>query len=473
MARFIDLFKPLAKFTPNISPAERKVAFNEKIFWTIIVLVAYLVMAEVPLYGIGTGGAQDPFGAMRVIFASNRGTLMELGIGPIVTAGLILQVLSGSKMINVDMSNPEDRSVFTSASKILAVVMTLFEALAYIIGGAYGTLSIQTQFIIVIQLLAAGIVLMLLDEMLQKGWGLGSGISLFIAAGVAQRIWWDTIAPVSPVADEKYLGALIAFGQSLQNWQGWKATFYRSQGLPDMIGFLTTIGVIILIVYLSGLRVEVPVSYAKYRGFRGKFPIKLLYVSNIPVIFAAALFGNIYFIPQIIWSKYNQAGTNFWLNLLGTFKVSGESYAPSGGLVYYVVAPGNLSGVAQDPVRALVYAGLMITICVFFAVTWVEVGGMDSRTVAKQLVDSGMQIEGFRRSYSPIEQLLSRYIPTVTIMGGLIVGALASFSDFMGAFGSGTGILLTVGIIQQYYELLAKERISEMYPAIGGLLGER
>jgi preprotein translocase subunit SecY len=240
-----------------------------------------------------------------------------------------------------------------------------------------------------------------------------------------------------------------------------------------MLGFITTILVILLIVYLSGLRVEIPVSYAKYRGFRGKFPIKLLYVSNIPVIFAAALFGNIYFISQIIWSRYNQAGTNFWLNLLGKFTVEGEKYVPSGGLVYYVVSPGNLSGVMQDPTRALVYAGLMIVLCVFFAMTWVEVGGMDSRTVAKQLVDSGMQIEGFRRSYSPIEHLLSRYIPTVTILGALAVGALAAFSDFLGAFGSGTGILLTVGIIQQYYELLAKERISEMYPAIGGLLGER
>lgn len=471
MVRFIDIFKPFAKFTPDIAPAERKVAFNEKIFWTIIVLVAYLVMAEVPLYGIGKGGAEDPFGAMRVIFASNRGTLMELGIGPIVTAGLILQVLSGSKMINVDMTAPQDRSLFTSASKILAVVMTLFEALAYIIGGAYGQLAIQTQFIIVVQLIAAGIILMLLDELLQKGWGIGSGISLFIAAGVAQRIWWDSIAPVSPVADQKYLGALIAFVQSLQNWQGWRAVFYRSEGLPDMIGFLTTVGVFALIVYLNGLRVEVPVSYAKYRGFRGKFPIKLLYVSNIPVIFTAALFGNIYFISQIIWSKYNQAGTNFWLNLLGKFTISGQQYQPSGGLVYYVVAPRNLAGVAQDPVKALVYAGLMIVICVFFAVTWVEVGGMDSRTVAKQLVDSGMQIEGFRRSYSPIEQLLSRYIPTVTILGGLLVGSLAAFADFLGAFGSGTGILLTVGIIEQYYELLAKERISEMYPAVGGLLG--
>ncbi len=122
--------------------------------------------------------------------------------------------------------------------------------------------------------------------------------------------------------------------------------------------------------------------------------------------------------------------------------------------------------------RALVYAGLMIVICVFFAVTWVEVGGMDSRTVAKQLLDSGMQIEGFRRSSSPIEQVLSRYIPTVTILGGLLVGVLAAFADFLGAFGSGTGILLTVGIIEQYYELFAKERISEMYPGMGGLLGK-
>jgi len=376
-------------------------------------------------------------------------------------------------MINVDMTDPQDRSLFTSASKILAVIMTLFEALAYIIGGAYGELAIQAQFIIIVQLIAAGIVLMLLDELLQKGWGIGSGISLFIAAGVAQRIWWDSIAPVSPVADQKYLGALIAFGQSLQNWQGWKAAFYRSEGLPDMIGFLTTISVFLVVVYLMGLRVEVPVSYAKYRGFRGKFPIKLLYVSNIPVIFTAALFGNIYFISQIIWSKYNQAGTNFWLNLLGKFTISGQQYQPSGGLVYYVVAPRNLAGVAQDPIRALVYAGLMITICVFFAVTWVEVGGMDSRTVAKQLVDSGMQIEGFRRSYSPIEQLLSRYIPTVTILGGLLVGTLAATADFLGAFGSGTGILLTVGIIEQYYELLARERVTEMYPAVGGLLGRR
>jgi protein transport protein SEC61 subunit alpha len=144
MVRFIEIFKPLARFFPDIKPPDRKVAFNEKIFWTAMALIIYFVMSQVPLFGIGQSRVTDPLGSLRVIFASNRGTLMELGIGPIVTAGLILQVLAGSKMINLDMTNPEDRSLFTSASKILSVVMTIFEASAYIIGGSYGTLKVTT-----------------------------------------------------------------------------------------------------------------------------------------------------------------------------------------------------------------------------------------------------------------------------------------------------------------------------------------
>ncbi|MGA2784916.1 MAG: preprotein translocase subunit SecY, partial [Candidatus Bathyarchaeia archaeon] len=398
MVRFIELFKPIARFFPDIKSPDRKVAFNEKIFWTVIALVVYFVMSQVPLYGVTQTGANDPLGALRVIFASNRGTLMELGIGPIVTAGLILQVLAGSKMINLDMSNSEDRSLFTSASKILSVVMTIFEASAYILGGTYGTLKITSEIVILLQLVAAGLIVLLLDELLQKGWGLGSGISLFIAAGVAASIWWDSIAPMGPMADGHYLGAVVAFGQSLLGRQDLRAIFTRQQGLPDMVAFLTTVGVFIIIIYLNGMRVEIPVSYARYRGFRGKFPIKLFYVSNIPVIFAAALFGNIYFISQLIWQKYNSTNTNFWLNLLGKFVIQGQQYQPAGGLVYYVVPPRSLALAIQDPLRALIYTILLVAGCVFFAVTWVEVGGMDARAVARQLLDSGMQIEGFRRS---------------------------------------------------------------------------
>jgi preprotein translocase SecY subunit len=472
MVRFIELFKPLARFFPDIKSPERKVGFNEKIFWTAMALIIYFVMSQVPLYGIGNAGLNDPLGSLRVIFASNRGTLMELGIGPIVTAGLILQVLAGSKMVNIDMTNPEDRSLFTSASKILSVVMTIFEASAYIIGGTYGTLAVTTEMVIMLQLVGAGIVVLLLDELLQKGWGLGSGISLFIAAGVAASIWWDSVAPMGPMSDGKYLGALVAFGQGLANRSGSiTSIFYRTGGLPDMIAFTTTLGVFAIIIYFNGMRVEIPVSYARYRGFRGKFPLKLFYVSNIPVIFAAALFGNIYFISQILWQRYNSSNSNFWFNLLGQFTTQGNQYQPSGGLVYYVVPPRSLSLAMVDPLRDIIYLVLLVMGCVFFAVTWVEVGGMDSRTVAKQLLDSGMQIEGFRRSEVPIRQMLQRYIPTVTILGGILIGLIAGTADFLGAFGSGTGILLTVGIIEQYYQIFVQERITELYPAAKGFLG--
>jgi len=473
LVRFIELFQPLARFVPTVSSPDRKISFNEKLFWTAMVLIGYLVMTEIPLYGVGGRSAEDPFSAMRVIFASERGTLMELGIGPIVTAGLILQVLAGSQMIKVDFTNPQDRSLFTTASKVLSILMYVFQISAYMAAGAFGTtVTPRTAFVIVLQLASAGIVLILLDELLQKGWGLGSGISLFIVAGVAQRILWDAIAPMGPMSDKKYLGAIIAFTQSVGSSSTVWDMFHRPEGLPDMIGLLTTVVVFATIIYIDGLRVEVPVSHSKFRGFRGKFPIKLLYVSNIPVIFTAALFGNIYFVTQLIWSRYNQSGTNFWLNLLGIFKAQGQRYEPSSGLAYYVVSPRNLENVMNDPVRALVYAGLMMAICVFFSATWIEVGGMDARTVSQQLVDSGMQIEGFRRSYAPIQQVLSRYIPTVTILGGLVVGAIAAFADFLGAFGSGMGILLSIGIIQQYYQILAQERISELYPAARALLGK-
>jgi len=189
------------------------------------------------------------------------------------------------------------------------------------------------------------------------------------------------------------------------------------------------------------------------------------------VIFASALFGNIFFVAQILWNSYNQGNVNPWLNLLGQFERQEAGITPVGGLAYYVIAPRGFADVIENPVKSLIYACLLIVFCVVFSLTWLEVGGLDPKTVAGQLVDSGMQIPGFRRSARPIEIVLKRYIPTVTVLGGLIVGVLAAAADFLGAFGTGTGILLSVGIIYQYYQILMKERITEMYPRLQRLLG--
>jgi preprotein translocase subunit SecY/protein transport protein SEC61 subunit alpha len=125
-----------------------------------------------------------------------------------------------------------------------------------------------------------------------------------------------------------------------------------------------------------------------------------------------------------------------------------------------------------DPVRAFVYLGILMGFCVVFSLTWLEVGGLGPSTVAKQLVDAGMQIPGYRRSEKAVESILKRYIPAVTILGGIVVALVAGVSDFFGVFGSGMGILLSVGIIYQYYEILIKERAAETIPAFRRIFGE-
>jgi preprotein translocase SecY subunit len=464
--RFLNLFKPIARVIPEIKAPERRVRFNEKIFWTALVLIIYLVMSEVPLYGIPQT-EEERLGALRVIFASSRGTLMELGIGPIVTAGLILQLLVGSQMIQCDMAQPDDRSLFTTASKVFSIVLVGIQASAYIIGGMYGSLVGTTAVMVFLQLIASGIIVLLLDELVQKGWGFGSGISLFIMAGVAQHIFWQSFSPGTGL----FAGALtvvLAGNESITSW------IFGSGAYPSFIGFIATIIAFLIIIYMEGVRVELPLSYAGYKGFRSRYPIKLLYVSNLPVIFASALFANVYLFSQLFWNM--TGGTNFWVNLLGSYEwvTQGQqrTLQPVGGLVFYVTAPQNITNVIARPDRAFGYLGILTVFCIIFSLTWLEVGGLGPSTVASQLVDSGMQIPGYRRSGKAIESILNRYIPTVTILGGIVVALVAGISDFFGVFGSGMGILLSVGIIYQYYEILMQERASEMYPALRRILGE-
>jgi len=468
--RFLNAFKPIARIIPEIKAPERKVSFNEKIFWTAIALIIYLIMASIPLYGLRET-PQESFAPLRVIFASTRGTLMELGIGPIVTAGLILQLLVGSAMIECDMSKPEDRALFTAASKVLALILTGVQASAYIISGMYGQLLGTIAIIIFLQLLAAGLIVMLLDELVQKGWGFGSGISLFIMAGVAQQIFMECFNPSPPVDEYGSVGIFIALAQTMMSGRPVTGLLLRGN-YPSLVGLLATVVAFLVIIYMEGVRVELPLSYAGYRGFRSRYPIKLLYVSNLPVIFASALFANIYLFSYIFWYNWSRPyGGNFWIDLFGWYKLEENRYVPAGGLVYYVTSPGNLLNVMAEPLRAFGYLTILVVFCILFSIIWLEVGGLGPSTVAKQLVDAGMQIPGYRRSGKAVEQILKRYIPTVAVLGGIIVGLIAGLSDFFGVFGSGIGILLSVGIIYQYYEILVRERAAEMYPAFRKILG--
>merc|ERR1711871_1540842 len=402
--RFLQLVRPFMCILPEVKSPERKRPFREKVLWTAITLFIFLVCCQIPLYGIKTSSSSDPFYWMRVILASNRGTLMELGISPIVTSGLVMQLLAGSKIIEVDQGLKSDRELFQGALMLFGMIITIGEALAYVLSGMYGEikeLRATNAILIILQLFIAGVIVIILDELLQKGYGLGSGISLFIATNICETIVWKAFSPttINTGRGTEFEGAVIALFHLLitrsDKIRALKEAFYR-QNLPNLTNLLATVLVFIIVIYFQGWRVDLPVKYQKYRGQQGSYPIKLFYTSNMPIILQTALVSNPYFLAFILTS------------------------------------------------------------CALFSKTWIEVSGSSARDVAKQLRDQQMVMKGHRDS--ALVHVLNRYIPTAAAFGGMCIGALTVIADFMGAIGSGTGILLAVTIIYQYFEIVYKEK---------------
>jgi protein transport protein SEC61 subunit alpha len=466
--RFLELVRPVMCILPEVAQPERKVPFREKVLWTIITLFIFLVCCQIPLYGIKSSKSSDPFYWMRVILASNRGTLMELGISPIVTSGLVMQLLAGSKIIEVDQGLKEDRALFSGAQKLFGILITIGEAVAYVLSGMYGDvkdLGAGNAILIIIQLFFAGMVVIILDELLQKGYGLGSGISLFIATNICENIVWKAFSPttINTGRGTEFEGAIIALFHLLitrsDKIRALKEAFYR-QNLPNITNLMATVLVFVLVIYFQGFRVDLPVKHTKARGSQGLYPIKLFYTSNIPIILQTALVSNLYFISQILYKKYK---SNILVRLLGTWdEAEGSSsgqMVPIWGLAYYVSPPANLSDIVTDPLHAIVYLVFILSACALFSKTWIEVSGSSARDVAKQLRDQQMHIPGHRDS--SLQKELNRYIPTAAAFGGMCIGALTVVADFMGAIGSGTGILLAVTTIYQYFEIFLKENTSD------------
>ncbi len=457
-------------YLPQVPKPKKKLSLQTRLLWCGLALLIYMVMAQTPLFG-ATTPEFDFLAFARVIFASAQGTLVELGIGPIVTAGLLMQLLRGSEILKFDFKKPEERGVFQTATKLVTYVVIIAESAVYGVA-VYGPgiTDPNVMYILVGQLMAASIIIMFLDEMIQKGWGLGSGISLFIMAGVAQQILWSLFSPL-PAGDGGTIGIIPFIGQSIMGGDLGNV-FFRSNQLPSIFGLLLTGAVLLILVYTQGMKVEIPIVSTKYRGFSAVYPIKLMYVSNIPVILASALTANAVFIGQMFWANFNPRNNNPFMNILGQFDPTSPS-TPIGGLIYYITPPRGLDLAALDPMRAVAYVLFMIGIVVVFGKLWVELGGLSPKSAAKNLLDADVQVPGFRRSNQPIEVLLNKYIPSVTLIGSMILGALAGISDVLGVFGSGIGVLLMVDILINYYNQLIREQVEVVMPRLGALLGRK
>ena len=508
LRRFVDTY-------PTITKPERHVRFNEKLWTTTLVLIIYFAMTNVMLWGL-SGQALDLFSGFRSIMAGASGTIMHLGIGPIVTGSIIMQLFAGAKIIRLDLQDSEDKAMYQGVQKLLVLLMIPIESIPQTYGFLDPTQALISDygmgwanFVIVAQLFAGSYLVFLLDELVSK-WGIGSGISLFIAAGVAQSTFVGTLSPMPATSSMGYsiqnppsgtLPMIFYMFREATNGEMVSQNGFETILLTHVnpvVALFSSVVVFLVVAYAESSKLELPLTHGKVRGHRGKYPIRLVYASNIPVILMAALLANINMFTLLFWNhptlqKTPILGKNGWGSMseyIGTYEV-GSSTA-SGGFAWYSsmvngvndwlipileqdAGGGDIYGHSLWQIGGHVafYVTLMTVGSMVFAKFWIDTTNMGSKDVAKQIERTGMQIPGFRKNPLVLERILERYIPPVTYFSGAFVGLLAAGADLLGTVGNatGTGLLLAVGIILRTYEQIQKEQAMEMHPMLRQFFG--
>lgn len=482
-----DKAEPFLVKMPLISQPEGHVSFREKLMWSGVVLLIYFIMTNIALVGLGTGG-QDLFAQLRSVVAGASGTLMQVGIGPIVTGSIVMQLLAGADLLGIDKNDPRDQVLYQGLQKLLVILVTVLTAAAFVFAGDFlpasdalaqslGVGIFVIELLLFAQLVLGGLFIVYMNEIVSK-WGIGSGVGLFIIAGVSQRLIGGIFA-IPSIGETSgilhYWFSVVFLDQTVPSLTSSDGLFQIFFGEGQILAIFTTLFIFGIVVVAESIRIEIPLQHSRVKGARGSFPIKLIYASVLPMILVRAVQLNIQFMGQILNSQFNMPAA------FGVY-AGGQ---PTSGLMYYlnpVQRPQDwmwwLGNVSQEPlnIMARVFTDMTIMIVggAIFAVFWVKTTGMGAESTAKQIQRGDMQIPGFRKNPKIIERLLERYIPQVTVIGGALVGFLAVMANMLGTIGTvdGLGLLLAISIVYRLYEEIAEEQMMEMHPAMRSFFGK-
>ena len=371
--RFLDLVSPFTPYIPGVIAPQRKIPFDQRLLWTVVVLLIFLIMSEVPLYGIVSSDSSDPIMWLRMMLASNRGTLMELGITPIMTSSMVFQLLMATGVVEINGDSRADRETLQSAQKFLALILSFGQATVYVLTGMYGvpsSLGTGVCLLLILQLVFAAFIVITLDELLQKGYGLGSGTSLFVATNTCEQTIWKCFSPktVTGAKGAEFEGAVLALVHLLSTRKNKKLALieaFTRKNLPNMTQVLVTVAIFYVVVYLESLRVELQIRSSKARGTVTTYPIRLFYTSNTPLMLHSALSQNIVMISQLLFSRYPESLFTRILGVWDTNKL-GQLVAVK-GIAYYVLPPMSWHEICADPVKTLVYVTFVISVCASFS----------------------------------------------------------------------------------------------------------
>ncbi len=456
----IDFLYSISKFLPEIKKPSRMLTLKEKFYWTTAVLIVYFIMYHITVLGLKPTASSLDF--VQMITASRLGSLLTLGIGPIVIASIFLQLFVGAELIKLDLKNPADRVKFHEVQIVLAIIIAILQGYLYSMnlvgpdgmGGSVAPSFAGNPFVfhlVAWQIAVGAIIVIFLDQIVTK-YGTGSGISLFIAGGVSFGVMSGLIGLVfGPTG----LIPIFAEGgaEALQN------------AIIAILPVVSTIIVFWAVVYGEGLKVKIPLSFGFARRAGRPLELPLFYVSNIPVIFGAAFLVAVYAMAQNMMMASDIPFAEAVRTLGGVLYLFTPLHAGTNMLAHLNLIMNGKTPILGLPewFHAIMYVIGLSLISVMFGTFWVEMANMDAKSVAQQLYEAGINIPGFRMERRLLEKKMDEYITPLTIVGSFAVGLLASVADLTGALGTGTGILLTVGIFNRMYQQI-KEGLKIYYP---------
>lgn len=394
---------------PKREKLEKKIWLKERVSWTVFVLFIFTVCSQ-------SHESVDPFHYMRVTWASTRGTFMEFGIMPIVASRTTLKKLDCFKIFN-ENDNSFSRN---GAENLLALVLTVVLSLLFTMTGMYGEIESTGVVIISMQLFLAGFIIIMLNDLVKKGYCLDTEISLFIVAKICGTIMWKAFSPATVYTDQgaEYEGAFV-FLLTLFSTKNDKTVIlsraFSRQNFPNLGNFLVTFLVFFFVICSKKL------FERKHKLFTSVAPLYLQsYCVPIFNLFA-----------QVLSEKFNE---HFFVNLLGVWadiRSDGppRSY-PIGGLCYYLTPPRTPLQMKQDSAYTVVYIVFMIASC-----------------VSCSIIDT-------RRKNNNKSKLKEEI--NMAAVNGFFIGTLSCVADFLGVFGSGTRVITAAISIYNYTELIKK-----------------
>ncbi|MFP4038643.1 MAG: preprotein translocase subunit SecY [Candidatus Nanohaloarchaea archaeon] len=456
----------IAQYVPTVEKPEKEQALKQMLTWTGLVILLYFTLSEIPIYAADATQVEQAIQQLRTfqtLLGSEIGTIITLGIGPIVTASIVLQMMVGSELLPWNTDTQEGKQKFQAAQKLLAYSLTVIQAVGFTLSGTFGSVAGDPMLFTLItgQITLGGWLIILLDDLVQK-WGFGSGVGLFIAAGVSKGIFIQLFSPLTDTGS--------FFWVSGGDPQGALFTFINTLAPEAALTVVSTVAVFAFVVYLQSMKVEIPLTFGNVRGFGQKWPLKFFYTSVMPVIFVSALIANIQIVGTLA------AGQNGSVPILGSFS-QGQAQSglallvnPPTQVITSLISGGFGSITAFQIFHVFFYVTIYTVGAAIFSIFWAKTTGQDSDAVADQIQQTGMKVPGFRKDRRVIKKVLDRYIPPLIVVAGAAVGFIAAAADLIQAAGGGMGILLTVMILYRLYEQLAQKHMEELHPAMKDFL---